>query len=177
MTLLKIQKPSKLLVQIRRFKHHCIKSLFKEKMMVFFYFRKHKKGPLDLFSFQEYVQSVVTEYVLSLNHLSWMRTIKKFWNNSFISEQERGILSLWTSFYPPENSSQSNSISYCGLARWVFCITFFFISLGTQNGKHVIELFWKPCIRGVWIDLPWTYGDRASQKSRLKSFTLFISTM
>lgn len=69
--------------------------------MVFFYFRKHKKGPLDLFSFQEYVQSVVTEYVLSLNHLSWMRTIKKFWNNSFISEQERGILSLWTSFLPP----------------------------------------------------------------------------
>lgn len=40
-------------------------------------------------------------------------------------------------FYPPENSSQSNSISYCGLARWVFCLTFFFISLGTQNGKHV----------------------------------------
>lgn len=29
-------------------------------------------------------------------------------------------------FYPPENSSQSNSISYCGLARWVFCLIFFF---------------------------------------------------
>lgn len=38
-------------------------------MVFFIYFRKHKKGPLDLFSFQEYVQSVVdTEYVLSLNH-------------------------------------------------------------------------------------------------------------
>lgn len=74
-------------------------------------------------------------------------------------------------FYPPENSSQSNSISYCGLARWVFCLTFFFHFAWNAKRKTRDRTIWKPCIRRVWIDLPWTYGDRASQKSRLKSFT------
>lgn len=50
LTSLKNQKPSKLLVQIRRFMHHCIKSLFKEKYHDgIFYFRKHKKGPKAYF--------------------------------------------------------------------------------------------------------------------------------
>lgn len=67
-------------------------------------------------------------------------------------------------FYPPENSSQSNSISYCGLARWVFCLIFFFHFAWNAKRKTRDRTIWKPCIRGVWIDLPWTYGDRGQSK-------------
>lgn len=89
-----------------------------------------------------------------------MRTIKKFLNNSFISEQERGILSLWTSFLSPRRIPLKVTLLVTVDLPGEFFVSFFLILLGTQNGKHVNYL---KTIRDILNNLLCVICDHDSQ--------------